>query len=676
MRPKPAFRSLGRLVLPFLLIVCTLLVGLGWLGWRVLEQDRTLESQRVLDRLGTGADLIGTALTSRLVELDDRLAEVDAAPEPQQAARAMVILGSPADGAVILSFRRGRVDAFPPAGLLYYPLAPRSTPAPPDRFARGESLEYREKDYLGAAAVYRSAARSPDRAIRAEALVRLARALRKANRPDEALSVYAELAQLAPARVDDVPVDLMAMHARCMLFEETRRADPLRTEAAALHGGLAQSRWQLTAGAYHFYLDEARRWLDARPDNERARQNVLAVAECASALWRDWHERRLDGDRAVRRRSEWVRDRPLLVAWRGSGERLVALVATAAFLERQWLSGLQPTFDRLNAQVALADADGHPVFRVPSGPARFRIVRSSAETGLPWTLHVATADPAADLAQLSARRRFVLAGFGLTAVLIGVASYVTARAVARELEVARLQSEFVSAVSHEFRTPLATMRQMSELLADGRVPGDERRQEYYEDLRHESERLHRLVENLLDFGRMEAGAREYRFETIDPSALVRRVAEEFAKEVAERGCRIEVAADDHLPLVRADQEALGRALWNLLDNAVKYSPDVKTVWIEARGGTGRVVLSVRDQGLGISADEQRRIFDKFVRGASATATGIKGTGLGLAMVQRIVAAHGGAVRVTSEEHKGSTFTIALPGVGNQGSAGSPITDPR
>ena len=314
--------------------------------------------------------------------------------------------------------------------------------------------------------------------------------------------------------------------------------------------------------------------------------------------------------------------------------------------------------------MSLSDTEGHSVYGAPAGPAQSRILRSSAETGLPWALHVATADPAADLAQLSVRRRFVFAGFGLTAALIAVAGYFTTRAVARELEVARLQSDFVSAVSHEFRTPLATLRQLSELLADGRVQSEERRSEYYEDLRHESERLHRLVENLLDFGRMEAGRREFRFETIDAVALVRRVAGDFAQEVAARGYRIEVSADDHPSgiVVRADEEALARALWNLLDNAVKYSPDARTVWVDARADGSRFLLSVRDEGVGIPDDEQRRIFDKFVRGSSANAAGVKGTGLGLAMVQRIVAAHGGDVSVTSAAGKGSTFTIALPTV--------------
>jgi signal transduction histidine kinase len=159
---------------------------------------------------------------------------------------------------------------------------------------------------------------------------------------------------------------------------------------------------------------------------------------------------------------------------------------------------------------------------------------------------------------------------------------------------------------------------------------------------------------------MEAGAQEYHFESIAPGALVHTVSDEFADKVKAQGYHLEITADPVLPDVRGDRDALGIALWNLLDNAVKYSPDSRTVWVEAACEGGQVAISVRDQGVGIAGDDQRQIFKKFVRTSGAKAAGIKGTGLGLAMVQHIVSAHGGDVRVSSTPGAGSSFTIFLP----------------
>jgi signal transduction histidine kinase len=315
---------------------------------------------------------------------------------------------------------------------------------------------------------------------------------------------------------------------------------------------------------------------------------------------------------------------------------------------------------------------------------KLQAVRAASDTALPWTLRVSSASPSDDFAQLAGRRRLLLAGLAVTAFLVLVSSYLITRALVRELAVARLQSDFVSAVSHEFRSPLTSMCHLTEMLADGDEPGAERRRQYYQVLAGETRRLHRLVEGLLNFGRMEAGAHEYRFEPLDPAELVREVVAEFQAHMAD-GHQIEVkwhrlpacvapagSADasahrlehrlEACATVRADREALSRALWNLLDNAVKYSPDCPTVWVEVGSEAGAVTIRVRDQGVGIPAAERKRIFHKFVRGGSTKTSGVKGTGIGLTMAQHIVRAHGGHLRVESEPGRGSTFTIVLPGV--------------
>jgi signal transduction histidine kinase len=236
-------------------------------------------------------------------------------------------------------------------------------------------------------------------------------------------------------------------------------------------------------------------------------------------------------------------------------------------------------------------------------------------------------------------------------------SALIARAVSRELAVARLKSDFVSAVSHEFRTPLATLRQLTENLSDGRVGDEERRRAYYRAQARATARLSRLVERLLDFGRMEAGALRYRPEPLDLGGLVRAVVDEFEHVVADTGHRIELAVDPGVLPVRADREALAQAVWNLLDNAIKYSPGRPAVWIQVCEENGHAAVRVRDRGPGVLPEERKDLFREFTRGTAARAGGVKGTGIGLAMVNYIVQAHRGRVRVDSVPGQGSTFTI-------------------
>ena len=244
-----------------------------------------------------------------------------------------------------------------------------------------------------------------------------------------------------------------------------------------------------------------------------------------------------------------------------------------------------------------------------------------------------------------------------------VGTYFIARAIRRESETMRMQSDFVSAVSHEFRTPLTSVRQLSELLAHGRVPTEERKNLYYKTLLRESARLERLVEGLLNFGRMEAGARQYHFEELDASSLVHRVVAEFAPQLEAQGRRIELSGAEMPLKIDADPEAIGVALRNLVDNAIKYSPGHPTVWIDwgpfqslrcdprARPGSGHSRIGA-----------QKDLPPVRARAAPPLSTNAKGSGVGLAMVRHIVAAHGGEITVSSEAGQGSVFTMLLPEV--------------
>ncbi|HYN02248.1 MAG TPA: HAMP domain-containing sensor histidine kinase [Vicinamibacteria bacterium] len=232
--------------------------------------------------------------------------------------------------------------------------------------------------------------------------------------------------------------------------------------------------------------------------------------------------------------------------------------------------------------------------------------------------------------------------------------------VRRELKLSRLKSDFVANVSHELKTPLALIRLFAETLELGRVPTEEKKQQYHRIINKESRRLTQLINNILDFSRIEAGRKEYRLVRTDLAAVVRDVVDAYRFPIEHQGFTLDLAVAEDLPEMETDPEALSQALINLLNNALKYSPEKKTIAVSVRREGDRVLVSVADRGIGIPKAEQKRIFEKFYRVESSLVHTTKGSGLGLALVQHITEAHGGRVELLSAPGEGSTFTLSLP----------------
>jgi signal transduction histidine kinase len=247
----------------------------------------------------------------------------------------------------------------------------------------------------------------------------------------------------------------------------------------------------------------------------------------------------------------------------------------------------------------------------------------------------------------------------LSLLLVG-GIFLTYRNVSREMNLARLKSDFVANVSHELRTPLALIRLYAETLELGRLTAKEKYQEYFRIIREESERLTALINNILDFSRIEAGRKEYEFKETNLPELVRSTLDSYRFQIEQHGFAFEENIARDIPPVNVDREAIARSLLNLVNNALKYSRDQKFIGVSLYRTNGSVKLEVRDHGIGIPPGEQEKIFEKFYRCGDPLVHNIKGSGLGLALVRHIVRAHGGDVQVESAPEKGSKFTIALP----------------
>src|ERR1700751_1686886 len=252
---------------------------------------------------------------------------------------------------------------------------------------------------------------------------------------------------------------------------------------------------------------------------------------------------------------------------------------------------------------------------------------------------------------------FVLAALSL--VMAG-GVFLTYRNISREMKLARLKSDFVANVSHELRTPLPLIRLYAETLELGRLTAQEKYHECFRIIREESERLTALINNILDFSRIEAGRKEYDFKETDLSELVRTTLDSYRFQIEQNGFAFEVKISGDIPPVNVDREAIARSLLNLVNNALKYSKDQKYIGVSLYRANGSVKLEVQDRGIGIAAAEQDKIFEKFYRCGDPLVHNTKGSGLGLSLVRHIAQAHGGNVSVESVPNKGSKFTIALP----------------
>jgi signal transduction histidine kinase len=623
-----------RQVLVVFLAVAIVSTGaLGWLAWRVLRQDAELEIQRQRVALEQAADAAVGAMQQSLASL------ITLAAQPPHTAANI-----PADVSIV-TIEEGRAAIGPARSLPYLPVTEPFPEPPSSVFEAGHEAEFRLRDFARASRVYSELSTNADPVVRAGALGRLARVRRRLADVDGALAAY-EVLDSMPPRVSALgyPASLLAALGRLSALEEAQRLEEARAAAERLLTDLAQGRWALLQHEYTANVIAARKHLG----EHRAAAPPDALARAAALGWL-WQRR--SSLPPVSSSLVHTASGTALAVWQLSAGRLQAAVAGPVFV-----SALCANAKKDGLDCAISDNEGRAVAgTVPAGlPSA---IRSAVTSELPWTVHVSFPEGAA--ASTPRTRLPLLSLLVGLAVVLGAGWYFIVRAVSREIRIARLQTDFVAAVSHEFRSPLTSLAHVSEMLAGDRIHDEDVKRQSYGVLVRDTDRLRRMVEMLLDFGRFEAGA-TLRLEAIDVGALVRETAEEFQAHVSADGYTIDANVPAEPMPLAADRECLSRAVWNLLDNAVKYSPDARTVWIEAASTPQAIAIRVSDRGLGVPAHEQREIFNRFVRGAESKARRIRGTGVGLALVQQIVHAHGGDVSVRSDVGIGSTFEISLP----------------
>ena len=496
------FRPPRHLLTVLLLLTAASVSAVVWLGWTITQQESAVEAQRNRDRLEQAADRIVALLRASLAETGESLAAAAASSHtPQTPAQSVLLLLG--RRAFRLSVRASAVHAC---------RRPRSRGARPRVRRRRSGRDRPPAAGRGSGTL---PSREPVARPRAEAgaLMRLARVKRKQGQLDEARAAYRRLARLEGVRVAGAPADLVARHALCDLSREP--ADALR-----LQGDLLDGRWQLTRGQFEFYRAQAVRMSGRETPWARAGLTEVAGRRVGRVAARARDARPANG---LVRREAVVHDLANGLGPSGRAHSVAGIPPEHASRRTRCgvrVDGFRRTPRRWN------EATGkrrHAAGR--REPAALVAVRGR--------------QPGPDRC---ARQRLMVVGVATMVVFLLAGTYFIARAIRREVAVSRLQTDFVNAVSHEFRSPLTAMRQMSEILAFGRVSNEEKRQQFYDTLLGETRRLQRLVETLLNFNKLEAGARQYRLEAIDAGKVVEDVVAGFGPQVAASGRRIELTA--------------------------------------------------------------------------------------------------------------------------------------
>jgi signal transduction histidine kinase len=669
------------------------------------ERDLEAAGQRLVEAIDARAQSLIREAENHFVEAVRKLPpEFRASHAPALAAIATEI---PLVSAVFLVDDRDRILPLGPRALYIIPGQEASgsgeiarSLASDERWKRAEAAEFRQNDPAGAASLYSALAdrgSAPDE--KALALNRMARCYAKSGQNEKALAGYAKQLRVGLPELASggIPLDIAALTQIGSIQLGLAQKQEAAGAFLRLYQGLVEARWALTKDQFEFF----RKWAEARL--------VGATEGMALSGREDWTGRlrtlkALGGERLARTKAlAKVRERLIPRLRLEAGRPQTVPGGPVRFAETADDGLLLTSFQRLDEgttvgmlfdpegmvsdilalspersgeagsrfglSAAIVDASGNAVagrrLARPESPEESgdvqRVYAAAFSGGFPpWSIEALRTGAAAAERPFRLRRAIYLLTLAAVIAALVFGGFLAIRSTAKELRLARLKSDFAATVSHEFRTPLTSIRYMAELLQRGRVPDEARKQQYYETISGESERLSRLVENMLDFSKIEAGAKEYRMEEADIAALAADVAERFRRQAAFKDFRLETDIAGDLPRLRVDGDALGRAVFNLLDNAVKYSGEEPRVTLRVRAAGDAVHLQVQDNGIGIPASEQKRIFERFYRAGDALESTVKGSGIGLPLVEHVARAHGGDVALESEPGRGTWVTIKIP----------------
>lgn len=702
---KIALKRQKKLVLIFFLTIFLPSVSLSIFGIRAIRNERFRLAKQAEVELRRAADYLKTQIHSRLKDIDSTLQNLSQHPsfsdrnysaieellETRLASNPMVeqiFLVYKNEAALFPLFKSySRADVSVSAS----PLSDAQT----QKLKEAEDYEFRQKNYRKAISLFEEIfSNTKDKNCQAQMLNSIGRCFIKLKNYEKAIKIYLRICEEYPESIttSGLPLSLIARMQILDCYQNLNDDENRLRFSLALYRDTLQDSWRLNEDrlrAYSLMLEEiiadamSKKLADTVSDEylrefellKKMQQKKINQWQVITALEKDvipelhkkllepgidrlqplHHSKSID-ERSFHISAAMIRDK--------TGTNSMGIIGVKIKNESLEEQTLKTIIEEIpsseNMKLAISDLSGKVLFGRKNSSAGVSAVTEFFEDNFPpWRIEIFRSQPESS-SIVDIRQSFYFWTILTLVVILIFGAAIIARTITHEIEVLKIKSDFVSAVSHEFKTPLTSIKALIERLKEGKVKDAAKMEQYFSLISQDADRLTRLVKNILDFSKIEEGKKEYEFVETDVAQLVLQRIENFRKDEVQKGIKIHAVISEGIPRLYVDQDALSQAFNNLLDNALKFSADIKEIYVNLKKDEENVVLEVMDKGIGIPQDELNKIFDKFYQGRNALRQSAKGAGLGLTLVKHIIEAHGGKISVKSRIGQGSTFSLIFP----------------
>lgn len=660
-----------KIILYYTLAVVLPGIILGYMAYRGIRNDQALREKESLRKLEMDNQAFFTAIDSSFVQvMNEKTSELMLSGSRQADPSLLALFIEDTSGSKKLINHQ----------LLYlhselFAVKPEQL-SPPTNLKEGLRLEFIERRFSEALRFYQDKAlKTIDPAEKIQILVASARLYNKMNQPDRAKALYDEIWKDYPGGLlsGEIPLGMIAGLEILKINQTNGEKDEMRKNSRQCLELLLHPPCEYGEIQFDFFYQSFKEIIQeedpvidslfAELDTQRARTDylisLLTRPDMISTSGNNYFNGGKNGMSVIPINSAELVAMYLLRD-KNDGIKTCIVIDFPVYLKSISEKLIQKLDPDSSINIKIEDNNGWLIFsRIIKEETRY--LSFPFPEYLPkWKLLLSENKPGFITTLLKAGSGIYLFIFILIVLLMLLGFVFTIYSLNVEIRLNKLKSEFISNVTHELKSPLTSIRMMTEMLHHKRVQMEERKSAYYSRMLEESEYLSHLIDNILDFSMMDDDRKKYDFIDLDLDELLVRFLDSTRERLPEPGFDIRYSRSGRVPVIKADKNAILQVSYNLVDNAIKFSGTSRQIDISLFSKDDELQLCVKDYGIGISSKDQEKIFNRFYRGTEPQRMGIKGSGIGLTIVKKIVEAHKGYLTLESKPGEGSTFCVHLP----------------